>query len=466
MWERLKNLRIGDKWFRKFLVKWFVIGTTFVVCTLSVITGITRTPFFIYSFSLNIFLLLPLICIAIRKYEPATYLHFGSLTVMILLVAYIERTAGVLDALMLIFIAAGIIGYAIFVHILFLSSVSVVLIFVALDRLTFGFNFGPDGLPGANTVLFSLPMMIMGYVIAIVVDKILIRTIREQESQIFVMNQLQAQLVLREKLASIGELAGSIAHEINNPLTGIINYVDLILDKEHGDPSITPGSETYDFMAEIRNESLRISRITRNLLTFSRNRDGNEPETVNLLDTLDLTISLVQYLFRKDGIALKRTYLDYRGNALVYAPIGELQQLFLGILRNARTSLNRKFPPEGLIPELGKKIVEVKLELISDSAEIGSVMPMNEDYSQNPLFLRISFFDNGIGLDEEIVQRLFEPLYTTKRLLENSPQTHELHGIGLDLATGQKLIHELGGRITIDTKKGNFFQINIDLPLV
>lgn len=458
----MTQFKIGDAWFKPYLLKWFEISSALVIATMAVVTTLAGIRYFPYAVALLVYLTLPLVLTFRDKPKLATYLYFGGLATTLLVVVYLERVAAVLDVFMLVYVAAAIIGNAALLHVLFGASVTTTLLFVGFGRLTLEFGFGTGNLPSAATALFSLPMMFMGYIIALAVDKILIRTIHEQETRITLLNQLQDELVLKEKLASVGELAGGVAHEINNPLMGIINYLDLVLDEDHGDPTIRANSETHEFLTETRADALRISRITRDLLAFARNEDASAPRLVDLREVLDRTTGLLHHQLTRDGIQLERAYRDYTGDVLVRVPVGEIQQLILAILQNARTSLNTKWPPgEPGTPATPRPEKHIRITITGPRPSPGAD-PDAQDESR-PALLRVTFWDNGIGMEKSLVKRLFEPFFTSKRLLNG--MTREIfQGSGLSLATVQKRVVALGGEIKVDTKPGEYFQICVDLP--
>lgn len=234
---------------------------------------------------------------------------------------------------------------------------------------------------------------------------------------------------LRAKhLASIGELAAGVAHEINNPVNSIINYAQILMDG----PSDSPGDQ--DISGRIIKEGNRIAYIVRSLLSFGReNREEKGP--VNIREILDEILVLMKAQLKKDGIELKMDIDE--GLPLVTANRQQLQQVFLNLLSNAKYALNQKYPDR----LSGKKTIEIRGESIV------------EDRNS---YVRLVFLDNGTGMPDDILDRVTDPFFTTKPVGQ---------GTGLGLSISHGLIKDHGGRLFLESKHGEFTKVIIDLPI-
>jgi PAS domain S-box-containing protein len=238
--------------------------------------------------------------------------------------------------------------------------------------------------------------------------------------------RLQAEAMRAEHLASIGELAAGVAHEINNPINGIINYAQILSNM-----AAREGREA-EIAGRIIKEGDRIAGIVRSLLSFARERkeEKSESDVVKILrDTLALTDAQI----RKEGIDL-RLDIPARLAAIVANP-QQIQQVFLNIVNNARYALNRKY--SGQHPE--KRLV-IFCETISVDDEP---------------YVRIVFYDQGIGISADIINKVFDPFFTTK------PSGQ---GTGLGLSISHGIIKDHRGRMDLESAEGEFSRIIIDLP--
>ena len=237
---------------------------------------------------------------------------------------------------------------------------------------------------------------------------------------------LRAESIRAAQLAAIGELASGVAHEINNPINGIINYAQIILDAPK-DP------EASDYLVNIISEGKRIAGIICKLLDFARRRDEVlAPSSIKKIITNSL--ELVDHLLRKDGIICSVEL------AVALPPLmcneQQLQQVVLNIISNARFALNRKYPRP--CPE---KRLKIKGEL--------------QRQGKNESII-LSFTDYGVGIEPEIVDRLFDPFFSTKPKGE---------GTGLGLSISHGLVRDHGGYIKVQSKLGEWTRFIIDLPL-
>ncbi len=146
-------------------------------------------------------------------------------------------------------------------------------------------------------------------------------------------------------LAALGELAAGVAHEVNNPITGVINFAQILLDNYVFDPV------GVDIVQKIIKEGDRIATITRNLISFAR-ADSCLREPVNPVEIVNASISLVKHQLRKEGI---RIVTDFPSDdTLIVADFRKLQQVLLNLISNSRYALNAKYQRFN-----EKKIIEI-----------------------------------------------------------------------------------------------------------
>lgn len=228
-------------------------------------------------------------------------------------------------------------------------------------------------------------------------------------------------------LASIGELAAGIAHEINNPINGVINYAQILAD------NMLNGSKEEHMALQIIKEGNRVSEIVHNLLTFAR-QNKNKKMSVDVSDILSEALTLTMAQLRKDNIHLDINMPEDLPRIL--ANPQQLQQVFLNIINNARYALNQKYPT----------LHEYKKIEIRGDRKV--TMP------ETP-YVQISFLDHGTGISSDNLNKALNPFFTTK------PSGI---GTGLGLSISDGLIKDHGGSIKLESKQGEFTKVIIDLP--
>ncbi|MDP3481563.1 MAG: PAS domain S-box protein [Desulfoprunum sp.] len=237
---------------------------------------------------------------------------------------------------------------------------------------------------------------------------------------------IRAEAIRAAHLAAIGELASGVAHEINNPINGIINYAQIILDDPH-DP------DANENLGNIISEGKRIAGIVSKLLDFARRRE--EAHAPSRIETIVAnSLHLVAHLLKKDGIVCSVNIAQPLPSLLCNEQ--QLQQVVLNIISNARYALNMRYP---------QPCAEKKLEIKGEVSR-----------QEEKDFIRLTFTDQGIGIEPEIQKRLFDPFFSTKPKGE---------GTGLGLSISHGLVREHGGTIKVQSKKGEWARFIIDLPV-
>ncbi len=236
----------------------------------------------------------------------------------------------------------------------------------------------------------------------------------------------QAEALRAAHLASLGELSAGLAHEINNPTNGIINYAQILAGRSR------PESKEYDIARRIQKEGERMAGIVKSLLSFARPRN-EQKVPVSIHEILSDCLALTAALVRKDGIRLKT---DLPSDLpLIIANPQQIQQVFLNIINNAHYALNQKFP--GTSEE---KIIEITCWKIPDR--------------EHPT-LRIMFHDRGTGVPADLVDKVMNPFFTTK------PSNR---GTGLGLSISHGIISDHQGQMRIESGEGEFTRVIVDLP--
>lgn len=239
--------------------------------------------------------------------------------------------------------------------------------------------------------------------------------------------QMQQQLYQTAKLASLGELAAGVAHEINNPLNGVINFAQLLKDESDGRTDFE-----RQMVDGIIDEGERIAAIVRGLLTFARNDDGRRA-LVSLPESVRTSLALFGRQFDKDGIKVETDLPEDLPR--VHADASRLRQVVVNMVSNAYHSLKEKPFEEGRerLLRIGARRVE----------------------HDGRAFVLVEFYDNGVGINRELLGRVFDPFFTTRR---------DAGGTGLGLSISFGIVREHGGTIRAESEKGEFARFVLELP--
>lgn len=247
----------------------------------------------------------------------------------------------------------------------------------------------------------------------------------EQDAVVYIMKditenrRLKDQVYHLDKLSSLGTLTSGVAHEINNPLTSIIGYTEMLLMK--GDQEISK-----KYLQNIYDSAIRCKRIVENMLTFSR-QTSTEKSLENLNDIIDRTIELHEYWLKNTNIEIAR---NYNKIPAVSVDRQQIQQVILNLIINA----------EHAISESGKR---GRIEFST-----------SYDDQQKHIVIKIS--DNGTGIPQKVIQKIFDPFFTTKPVNKGT-------GLGLSIAHG--IIIEQGGAIEAESTSGQGTSFIIRLPV-
>ena len=238
---------------------------------------------------------------------------------------------------------------------------------------------------------------------------------------------LETQLRQNQKLESIGTLAGGVAHEINNPINGIMNYAQLVLDK------LGPDSPVAEYAGEIIHETERVAEIVRNLLSFAR-QEKQEHSPARLADIVAHTLSLIRSIIRKDQITVE---VDVPGDLpKVKCRSQQIQQVLMNLMTNARDTLNERYPDFD-----EDKILRVTAR---------------EFEKEGRTWIRTTVEDHGAGIAPEVLARIFDPFFTTK------PRDI---GTGLGLSVSHGIVQDHHGELHVESEPGQYTRFHLDLPV-
>ncbi len=245
----------------------------------------------------------------------------------------------------------------------------------------------------------------------------------ERDATVYIMKditetrRLKDQVYHLDKLSSLGTLTSGVAHEINNPLTGIIGYTEMLLMKNDDET-------TKKYLQNVYDSAIRCKRIVENMLTFSRQNTA-EKSIENINEIIDKTIELHEYWLKSTNIKILRDYEDVPG---VSIDRQQLQQVMLNLLINAEHAISE---------------MDVK-------GTIGFRTSHNEKAGNVVVIVS----DNGAGIPSEVLPRIFDPFFTTKPVNKGT-------GLGLSIAHG--IVVEQGGTIEVESiiGKGTSFIINL-----
>lgn len=240
---------------------------------------------------------------------------------------------------------------------------------------------------------------------------------------------LQEQLIQSEKMAAVGQLISGVTHEINNPLTVVMGYAEVLLSE----PNLDKGARKA--LQAIYDESNRCKKVVQNLLSFAR-KHSPEREYVYINEVLERTLSLKEYDLRKNKIEVIKN-LETRLPALMVDP-NQIQQVFLNLINNAEQAMAENDGKRQLVIESRVKNGENR---VNPEGEV----------------VEILFRDNGPGISSKNLKKIFDPFFTTKPVGK---------GTGLGLSVSYGIIKEHGGEIYAMSEEGSGATFVIELPIV
>ncbi len=231
--------------------------------------------------------------------------------------------------------------------------------------------------------------------------------------------EMEHKAQIASRLASVGEMASGIAHEINNPLTGVIGFAHLLMEKD-----IPENIRKY--VETIHDGAQHVASIVSRLLTFARQEKPSR-DSADINGILENTLALRKYALETNNIEIDTQFATDLPRTM--ADAGQLQQVFLNIIVNAETEM-------ALAHGRGKLAIKTKT--------------MDN-------IIRISFKDNGPGIPKENLKRIFDPFFTTRKAGK---------GTGLGLSLCHATIVEHNGQIYAKSKLGSGATFIVELPIV
>ncbi|MGB2770348.1 MAG: ATP-binding protein [Candidatus Zixiibacteriota bacterium] len=255
------------------------------------------------------------------------------------------------------------------------------------------------------------------------------KTNRELENALKSLKDTQVQLIQMEKMAAVGQLAAGVAHELNNPLGGILGYSQFALEKidQKQLSEFTP-EDTATFLLYLRDieqQTKRCRSIIQSLLKFSRASRKEEFEPIAVSLVLEETLKFTRHQIQKSKVNLTQELAEslpqINGNS------GQLQQVFTNLILNAAQAM-----PDG-----------------------GS-LTVASGIGEDAKTVQISFTDTGVGISEKNLDKIFEPFFTSKKVGE---------GTGLGLSVSYGLIKNHSGEIKVSSRMGQGTTFMVILPV-
>lgn len=224
--------------------------------------------------------------------------------------------------------------------------------------------------------------------------------------------KIEKQIFESSKMAELGTIGSSIAHDINNPLGGMLNFLQLIkID-------LPKNSAIYEDILEMESAGLRCKEIVENLLRFSRKQDIGAPEPIDLRDVVEHSLKIVNLQTRSIGIHVQ--FKPTKEKVIVTGHFNLLSQVLNHVLQNAFEAVSEK------LTQSPRYNGVIRVEIF--------------DTTEGPGILIV---DNGIGITPELQNKILNPLFSTKRKKQNQ-------GLGLTLA--YQIVADLGGQLEITSQ--------------
>jgi signal transduction histidine kinase/ActR/RegA family two-component response regulator len=244
------------------------------------------------------------------------------------------------------------------------------------------------------------------------------RLVHDLQKSLLDLKQTQSQLIQSAKLSAIGQLIAGVAHELNNPLTAVMGYTQLVQTTPGLNPSVQRD------MQKIYDQADRAAKIVQNLLTFAREYRA-ERQAVDVNEVLRRILDLRRYQLQVENIVIETELSP--DNLITWADGNQLQQVFLNLINNAQDAMVAHRDGGYLRLVTGREGDQVRVDVI----------------------------DNGPGFSPEALQHLFEPFFTTKEVGRGT-------GLGLSICFG--IVSEHGGEIQVHSEPHKGTTMTVLLP--
>ena len=266
-----------------------------------------------------------------------------------------------------------------------------------------------------------------------IVSKINEELERRIEERTLEITQVQSQLFQTSKLATLGEMAAGLAHELNQPLAGLSLCTTNMKKLKQRD--LLTDMEIDETIENIEGLIKRMSKIIVHIRTFAR-QDLQKFKSIDINDSAENALNLMEEQLRLNNIQVKRNFNSYipKINGEPY----QIEQIVINALSNAKDALNQREGTGADDPAVWKKSIEIKTSLVNEWA-------------------CIDIIDNGIGMSKAVKEKIFEPFYTTK-------EVGKATGLGLSISYG--IIESHKGRIDVSTEEGRGTTMSIKLPVI
>ena len=232
---------------------------------------------------------------------------------------------------------------------------------------------------------------------------------------------MQLQLVQAEKMSALGNMAAGVAHELLNPMMGMLNFAQYCI--EHTDE----GDPRYQVLQDIERETRRCTSIVTNLTTFSRmgiqDKEGYQKESFATI--IDRVVRLLSYRIERQCASITQRIDE--GTSKVWIRANSMQEVLLNLISNA-------------------------LDAVEDSKKKEICVEVHREGD----FIQVTVVDSGCGIGPEHIEKIYDPFFTTKPIG---------HGTGLGLTVSRSIIYSHGGDITCESKPGAGTTFNILLPV-
>lgn len=265
------------------------------------------------------------------------------------------------------------------------------------------------------------------------------RDITERKKSEEEKEKLQAKLLQSEKMATLGQLAGKIANEIDSPMSAIVGFAETIVQKVKDDDPL------YMPLKSIEREAIRCKKLISDLLTFLQ-YDKIEKEKVNINEIIEQTVSLIETQVRGRNIQIVKNY-DY-GLPDILIDKNQIQQIIVNLCNNAIDAM----PDGGTITVSTQSVIANE-----EKQSLDGIVVSKQNDSRNDKFIEIYISDTGQGISEEVKKRMFEPFFTTKEVGK---------GTGLGLSLVYEIIQKYNGTIEVESEAGKGTTFTIKFPAI
>ena len=230
------------------------------------------------------------------------------------------------------------------------------------------------------------------------------------------LRETQQALLQSEKLAAMGRLTSQIAHELNSPIYGIMNTLELLKTE------ISPESKRRRILELSLSETHRLTEMLRSMLSFSKPEEEAK-QRINVNELLEGLLLMMEKQMREANLEVE-TYFE-QNLPEVTASMNQMRQVFLNMLQNAKEAMPK-----------------------------GGTLTVRTERKENKVLIRIQ--DTGVGIPDEIRNKIFEAFFTTKQ---------KVKGVGLGLSVCYGIIKDHGGTIRVESEEGRGSIFTISLPI-